>query len=176
MAAHRSGGRPAIESFPIICSASGLMSLMLWRKLFNRLERPEDRRRGRHCAESLAIANREYLKRRQKTAPLGGCFRRPFHRSPTREHRRSKLFLCSCAKLSTRRLFSSAPKILRHALGIESLHFTQEPDMDRPRHFTCPTGSRVRTLAVKAGPLSCSLRCLFYIRSLQSLPLLSHRR
>ena len=84
MAAHRSGGRPAIESFTIICSASGLMSLMLWRELFNRLERPEDRRRGRHCAESLAIANREYLKRRQKTASLGGgCFRRPFHRSPT---------------------------------------------------------------------------------------------
>jgi len=37
MAAHRSGGRPAIESFPIICSACGLMSFMLWRKLFNRL-------------------------------------------------------------------------------------------------------------------------------------------
>jgi hypothetical protein len=28
-----------------------------------------------------------------------GCFRRPFHRTPTREPRRFKLFLCSCANL-----------------------------------------------------------------------------
>jgi hypothetical protein len=46
---------------------------MLWRKLFNRLERPEDRRRGRHCAESLAIANREYLKKAAENGAFGGA-------------------------------------------------------------------------------------------------------
>jgi len=86
------------------------MSFMLWRKLINRLQRPKDRRKGRHCAENLAIANREYLKKAAENGALGGggpvfsdLFPPP---PPTREHR--------CFK-------------------------DLEPDMDRPRHFTCPT-------------------------------------
>jgi hypothetical protein len=54
------------------------MSFMLWRKLINRLERPKDRRKGRHCAENLAIANREYLKKAAENGAWGGLFQRPF--------------------------------------------------------------------------------------------------
>jgi hypothetical protein len=42
----------------------------------------------------------------------GGCFRRRFHRTPTREPRRFKPFSRSCAKPSTRRLFpDSSPSL-----------------------------------------------------------------
>jgi hypothetical protein len=59
------------------------MSFMPWRKLFNRLERPKDRRKGRHCAENLAIANREYLKKAAENSAWGGLFSATFfHRHP----------------------------------------------------------------------------------------------
>jgi hypothetical protein len=42
--------------------------------------------------EALNDVSKAPVVRRRKTAPLGGCFRRPFHCTPTREHRRFKLF------------------------------------------------------------------------------------